>query len=205
MGPDVKLRWVILGLVCKNNPRTQISDFSPNECCLLLCTSHWVCLQVGNIFFEKCWCFLSKSCIFRVSNPEWSNRTNPIEIHDNRSETSGFFILRCGSVWARTCRDQSPSPHSHTKDPRHRWLWEFRSSMPPLSTTNGWCLLPNTYESRGQSTETLNKCIQFLASSRVGNSDVIYSKPLEMQLTLPDVSSALYDRDPALNLKHWTA
>ena len=57
-GPDVKLRWAIWKTSCKNNPRSQISDFSPNDCCLLLCTSHWVCLKVGNSFFETFLCFL---------------------------------------------------------------------------------------------------------------------------------------------------
>ena len=44
--------------VIKNNLQSQISDFSPNDCCLLLCTSHWVCLQVGDSFFETFLCFL---------------------------------------------------------------------------------------------------------------------------------------------------
>ena len=57
-GPDVKLGWAKLDLVIKNNLLSQISDFSPNDCCLLLCTSHWVCLQVGNCLSEKCLCFL---------------------------------------------------------------------------------------------------------------------------------------------------
>ena len=53
-----ELELLIELILCKNNPRSQISDFSPNDCCLLLCTSHWVCLQVGDSFFETFLCFL---------------------------------------------------------------------------------------------------------------------------------------------------
>ena len=92
MGPDVKLRWAKSGLVCKNNPRSQVSDFSPNECCLLLCTSHWVCLQVGDSFFETFLCFLSKNTSFSSTQPRmwqqnWSHRDIARLIHRLRSRS----------------------------------------------------------------------------------------------------------------------
>ena len=64
--------------VCKNNLQSQISDFSPNDCCLLLCTSHWVRLQVGNSLFEKFYWFLSKNYTFssiqsRMGQQNWSH------------------------------------------------------------------------------------------------------------------------------------
>ena len=90
MGPDVKLRWAkLLDLVAKNHPRPQISDFSPNDCCLLLCTSHWVCLQVGNSFFEIV--FMFSSCFSstqpRMWQQNWSHRDIARLIHRLRSRS----------------------------------------------------------------------------------------------------------------------
>ena len=96
-----ELRKLIRKTWVKNNLQSQISDFSPNDCCLLLCTSHWVCVCKWETVCSKSFTvFFRKTANLRVPSPGWGNRTDPIPSKFNPSlvQVSQFRLRYSQSV-----------------------------------------------------------------------------------------------------------